>query len=210
MTIEETGGQGRFSTCSSSPPTRRIFTRENGQDNERKRAARLSLEQRERGERRGREGGRVGGRAGVGGGRSHFGCALSNYSDGDATTASHFKALQMALPRLQRKVYSPRRGQRSTHARRRWGRAGPGWGAGRRRGRTARTAARRCCAGSRRTRRRSRCPSSCTRPGRSGTKRRAGCTRTLRGRGGRAGGLLQVVNHWLTSILFFFFVVFLA
>lgn len=75
----------------------------------------------------------------------------------------------------------PRWGQRSTHARRRWGRAGPCWGAGSRRGRTARTAARWCCAGSPRTRRRSRCPSSCTRPGRSGTTWRVGCTRTLRG-----------------------------
>lgn len=63
--IEETGGQGKFSTCSSAPPTRRIFTRENGQDNERKRAARLSLEQRERGERRGSGGGGQGLEAGV-------------------------------------------------------------------------------------------------------------------------------------------------
>lgn len=38
--------------------------------------------------------------------RSHFGRALSNYGDGDATTASHFKAPSApdGAPRLQRKA----------------------------------------------------------------------------------------------------------
>lgn len=80
-------------------------------------------------------------------------------------------------------------GQRSTYARRRWGPAGLGSGAGSRRARTARTVGRWCCVDSPRTRRRSRCPSSCTRPGRSGTTRRAGCTRTL----GKRSGVLEVL-----------------
>lgn len=72
-----------------------------------------------------------------------------------------------------------------THARRRWGLSGLGWGAGSRKARTAHTVARSCCADSPRTRRRSRCRSSCTRPGQSGRTWRAGYTRTLRQDGGQ-------------------------
>lgn len=66
-----------------------------------------------------------------------------------------------------------------TYVHRRWGPSGLCWGVGRRKVHTARTGARLCCADSRRTRLRSRCRSSCTRPGQSGTRWSAGYTRTL-------------------------------
>lgn len=90
-----------------------------------------------------------------------------------------------------------------TYARRRWGPSGLGSGAGSRRAHTARTVVPPCCADSRRTRRRSCCRSSCTRPGRSGTMWHVGYTRTLRKKKTK-WDLLVVFLSLKMCILFYF------
>ncbi len=67
-----------------------------------------------------------------------------------------------------------------TYAHRHRGPSGPGSGAGSSRAHTARTVGPPYCVGSRRTRLRSRCRSSCKRPGRSDTTWSGGYTHTLR------------------------------